>query len=626
VSVYETVGGGVRFVGETPSDAIAALLKQEPPPLSRYAPDAPAELQRIVSKTLRKDREERYQTIKDMALDLRELREELSFAAKLERSVTPEASGEALTGESDGDATVTVSLSNGASTGTVAQVQATSSAEYLIGGVMRHKRVFAVAALALLLLTVGGFYWFFLRHTSTAQIESIAVLPFVNEGGNADVEYLSDGMTETLINSLSQIPKLSVKARNSAFRYKGKETDLQKIAQELNVQAILTGRIVQHGGQLTLSLELVDAKTENVIWSEQYTRQQSDLVSLQSEIARDVSGKLQAKLTGADERKVTKTYTADAEAYQLYLQGRYQWNKRTEEGIRRGIEYFNQAIVRDPNYALAYAALAEAYVVLPEYSKTPPSESFQKAKAAAQKALELDNTLGEAILTLAVDKQDYDLAGAEHDFKKAIALDPNNATAHQWYGEFLALEGRVDESITEMRRALELDPLSLIINKQLGTTLLFARRYDESIAQEKKVLEMDANFIPAHRDLGWCYTKKGMYDEAIAEFQKAIALSSGQSTKMMGLAYALVKSGRRGEAQKIFEQLKARQKSEYVDPGDFAIIYSALGEKDEAFADLEKAYQQHSGAITYLKVDPAFDDLRDDPRFQDLMRRSVLTP
>jgi TolB-like protein/thioredoxin-like negative regulator of GroEL len=440
------------------------------------------------------------------------------------------------------------------------------------------------------------------------------------------IRFGRDGMTETLIGSLSQIPKLSVKARNSAFRYKGRETDLPKIAQELNVQAILTGSVVQRGGQLTLSLELVDAKTENVIWSEQYTRRPSDLVSLQSEIARDVSGKLQAKLSGAEERKVTKAYTADAEAYQLYLQGRYQWNKRTEEGIMRGIEYFNQAIARDPNYAQAYLGLAESYVVLPEYSNTSYDESNSKARAAAQKALDVDGTLGEAYATPASVEADRDAASAEQDLKKAIALDPNYPTAHQWYGEFLELQGRSDESIAEMRRALELDPLSLIINKQLGTSLLFARRYDESIAQEKKVLEMDANFVPAIRDLGWCYAKKGMYDEAIAEFQKALALSNGESTKLVGLAYALAKSGRRGEARKILGQLQEREKSGYVDPGDFAIIHTALGEKDEAFADLEKAYRKRSESIGYLKVDPGFDDLRDDRRFQDLMRRSGPTP
>jgi eukaryotic-like serine/threonine-protein kinase len=623
VVLYELVAGRVPFAGETPSDAIASLLKAEPPPLSRYAADAPAELQRIVGKSLRKDREERYQTIKDMALDLRELREELAFAAKLERSVSPESSREAPTA-TGGQTTAAAPARSAAGTSEVAQAHTTSSAEYLVGGVMRHKRVFAVASLALLLAVAGG-YWFFARPSAkAAQIESVAVLPFVNEGGDADAEYLSDGMTETLIGSLSQIPNLSVKARNSTFRYKGRGNDLQRIAQELNVQAVLTGRVVQRGEQLLLSLELVDAKTENVIWSGQYARRQSDLVSLQSEIARDVSGKLQTKLSGADERKVTKSYTADAEAYQLYLQGRYQWNKRTEEGIRRSIEYFNQAIARDPNYAQAYAALAEAYVVLPEYSKTPPGESFPKAKAAAQKALDLDDTLGEAMLTLAVDKQDFDPAGAERDYRKIIALDPNNATAHQWYGEFIALQGRADESIAEMRRALELDPLSLIINKQLGTSLLFARRYDESIAQEKKVVEMDANFPAAHRDLGWCYARKGMFDEAVAEFQKASALTGGLSPSLSALAYALAKSGRRNEAQKILERLKERQRSEYVDEINFAIIHAAFGEKDQAFADIEKAFQEKSNWLGYLKVDPGFDDLRDDPRFQDLLRRAGL--
>jgi eukaryotic-like serine/threonine-protein kinase len=622
VVLYELVAGRVPFEGETPSDAIAALLKSEPPPLSRYAPDAPTELQRIISKSLRKDREERYQTMKDAALDLRDLREELEFAAKLERSVSPDASREALNDASGMQATASMQAQFAATTAEVAQSHTTSSAEYLVGEVRRHKRVFALVSLAILLLAVAGGYWFFARPASIAtQIESIAVLPFVNESGNTDVEYLSDGMTETLISGLSQIPKLNVKARSSVFRYKGKETDLPRIAQELKVQAILTGRVVRHGDQLLLSLELVDAKTENVIWSEQYARKQADLVSLQSEVARDVSNKLRTKLSGADERKVTKSYTADTEAYQLYLQGRYHWNKRTEAEIRKGIEYFNQAIARDPGYALAYAGLAESYVVLPEYSNTPPSESFPKAKAAAQKALEIDNTLGEALLTLAVDKQDYDLTGAERDFQKAIALDPNNPTAHQWYGEFLGQMGRSDEAVAEMRRALELDPLSLIINKQMGTSLLFARRYDEAIAQEKKVLEIDANFAPAFRDLGWCYTKKKMYDEAIAEFQKGIALTHGRSSERTGLAYALAKAGRRVEAQKILEQLKEQQKSEFVDAGDFAVIHGALGEKEAAFADLEKAYKEHSQLMSYLKVDPALDDLRDDPRFQDLQRR-----
>ncbi|MFL6228385.1 MAG: protein kinase domain-containing protein [Pyrinomonadaceae bacterium] len=623
VVLYELVAGRVPFEGETPSDAIAALLKAEPPLLSRYAPDAPAELQRIVSKSLRKDREERYQTIKDMALDLRELRDELAFAAKLERSVAPGSNNGAPTAAGGGQATAATSAQSAANTSEAAQAHTTSSAEYLVGEVRRHKRAFAVAALLFLSAAVAGGYWFFTRHSAnTEQIESVAVLPFANEGGNADVEYLSDGMTETLIGSLSQIPKLSVKARNSTFRYKGRETDLQKIAQELNVQAILTGRVVERGEELLLSLELVDAKTENVIWSEQYTRRQADLLSLQSEVARDVSSKLRTKLSGADERKVTKSYTADPEAYQLYLQGRYHWNKRTEAEIKKSIDYFNQAIARDPNYALAYAALAQSYVVLPEYSNTLPTESFPKAKAAAQKALDIDDTLGEALLTLAVDKQDYDPPAAVRDFQKVIALDPNNPTAHQWYGEFLGLEGRMDESIAEMRRALELDPLSLIINKQLGTSLLFAHRYDESIEQEKKVLEMDASFAPAYRDLGWCYTKKGMYDEAIASFQKAMALGVGDAAKPPGLAYALAKSGRRGEAQKILEEMKERQKREHVDAGDFAVIHTALGDKDEAFADLEKAYKEHSRWMGYLKVDPALDDLRDDPRFQDLLRRA----
>lgn len=485
----------------------------------------------------------------------------------------------------------------------------------------KSRKVSAIVVVALFVIVAASAYFYLSRGKSSAVKNSIAVLPFVNVSGDPNMEYLSDGICESLINSLSQLPNLSVKARSTVFRYKGQQTDPQKVGTELGVQAILNGRVVERGDDLTLSLELVDAKTGDQIWGEQYQRSRSDLLTLQNEIARDVSGKLRVKLSGADERKLTKNYTDDNEAYQLYLQGRYHWNKRTEAEIKKSIEYFNQAIARDPNYALAYAGLAESYVVLPEYSHTPPTETFPKAKAAAQKALELDNTLGEALLTLAVDKQDHDPAGAESDFQKAIALDPNNPTAHQWYGEFLGQEGRMDESIAEMRRAQALDPLSLIINKQLGTALLFARRYDESIAQEKKVLEMDANFAPAYRDLGWCYTKKGMYDEAIPAFQKAIALANGDASKPPGLAYALAKAGRRDEAQKILTEMKERQRSEHVDAGDFAIIHAALGEKEAAFADLEKAYQEHSPWMAYLKIDPSLDDLRDDPRFQDLVRR-----
>ena len=617
VVLYEMVAGRLPFEGKDIHRQIIAIQEQETSALSKFAEGVPERLEEIVLMALAKSADERYQTTKDLLIDLRNLKRKLDVDAEIERTIAPE-----LRGTSGAPGVVSGAQPTPIQTATGTPAQPTSSAEYIVRGVRKHKVAFT-AALLVLLLAVGGLsVWYFSHHSANAkQTESIAVLPFVNESGNPDNEYLSDGMTESLISSLSQIPNLSIKARSSVFRYKGKETDLPKIAQELNVQAILTGRVLQRGEQLILNLELVDAKTENVIWSEQYTRQQADLVSLQSEIARDVSRKLQTKLSGADERKVTKTYTADPEAYQLYLQGRYHWNKRTEAEIRKSIDYFNRAIARDPNYALAYAGLAEAYVVLPIYSNTPSGESFPKAKAAAQKALEIDDTLGEALLTLAVDKQNYDPAGAERDFQKAIALDPNNPTAHQWYGEFLGMEGRSDEGIAEMRRALELDPLSLIINKQLGTSLLYARRYDEAIAEEKKVLEMDANFVPAHWDLGWCYTKKGMYDEAIAEFQKTEALNNGGFYKRPGLAYALAKSGRRNEAQKILEEMKERQKREHVDPGDFAIIHAALGDKDEAFADLEKGRQENSPWIGYLKVDPALDDLRDDPRFQDLLRR-----
>ncbi|HVQ56102.1 MAG TPA: tetratricopeptide repeat protein [Pyrinomonadaceae bacterium] len=484
--------------------------------------------------------------------------------------------------------------------------------------------VIAVGIGAVLVATLGIGAYLYYNRGSSKQIESIAVMPFVNESGNPDVEYLSDGMTETLISNLSQIPNLDVKARSSVFRYKGKDMGPQTIGKELNVQGVLNGRVVQRGNDVTLYIELVEPATEKVLWKTDYTRPLTDLVPMQRDIARDVSDRLRVKLSGSDAQRLARNYTENTEAYQLYLKGRYQWNKRTKESLKRAVEYFNQAIEKDPSFALAYAGLADCYVVFSSYGVESPADAFPKARMAAQKALEIDGTLGEAWATLAQVKwsYDWDFMGAERDFQRAIELDPNYPTAHQWYGEFLETMGRFDESLAEMRRAQELDPLSLIISKELGTALLFARRYDVAIMQLKKVLEMDENFASAHFDLGYCYLMKGMYDESIAEFQKARAITNDGSFQLSGLASALVKVGNRQEARKILQQLSERKQREYVDPQFLAAIYAALGEKENAFANLEEAYNERSDYIPILKVSPAYDDeFRSDPRFQDLLRR-----
>src|SRR5438445_1620691 len=347
----------------------------------------------------------------------------------------------------------------------------------------RARAILFVGATALIIAIAASAY-FYLSRKSNAVIQSVAVLPFVNESGNADVEYLSDGMTESLISSLSQIPKLNVKARSSVFRYKGKDTNAQTIGKELNVQAILNGRVVQRGQDLILDVELVDAATENVLWKQTYNKTMTNLVALQNDIARDVADKLKVRLSGADEQKLAKNYTDNPEAYQLYLKGRFYWNKRTPQDIQKSIEYFDQAITLDPNYALAHAGLADAYALLPVYGNLPAGESLPKAREAALKALSLDDRLAEAHTALGdvLNYYEYDFAGAEREYKRAIELNPNYATAHQWYGELLTHLGRHEESLAEMRRALQIDPLSLIINRAYGESYLFARRYDEAIA------------------------------------------------------------------------------------------------------------------------------------------------
>ena len=477
-----------------------------------------------------------------------------------------------------------------------------------------------VAAFAVLAI-VGGY--FYSRTKKTAAIESIAVMPFVNESGNADFEYLSDGMTETLIGSLSQLPNINVKARSSVFRYKGKTTDAKTIGKELNVQAVLNGRVMQRGDQLTLSLELVNADTENVIWSGQYSRKQSELVSLQSDVVRDVSSKMKTKLSGADEQKLTKTYTTDAEAYQLYLKGKFFWNKRTGEALKQAVEFYNQAIERDPNYALAYSGLAETYVLFSSYDVASAKDSMPQAKAAAQRALEIDESLAEAHTALGfyLSNYEWNRDGSEKEYRRAIELKPNYATAHHWLGADLASVKRFDDSLSEMRRAEELDPLSRIISTNLADTLVFARRYDEAIAQYKRVLVRDPSFSYAHRALGWVYGLKGMYPEAIAETGTSIKLNN-VGKGYLGLWFA--KSGRRDEAGKLLNELKQESTRNYVQSYNMALICIGLGDKEEALNYLEKHMLARAETANQYAVAPELDELRSEPRFKAMLKQMNL--
>ncbi len=613
VVLYEMICSELPFTGETANERIASILKSEPMPVSHYVSDVPKELERIIGKSLRKNREERYQHIKDLWLDLKDIKQDLAFQNKLERTTPPNR-------EESKTQTLNATTTDVAHT--------TSSAEYIASGIKQHKRSFGAGLLILLVAAVGLGYWFFAHRSANAtQIESIAVLPFVNEGANADTEYLSDGMTETLISNLSQIPKLNIKARSSVFRYKGKETDAQTVGKELNVQAILNGRVVQRGDELVLYLELVDAMTGNRIWGDQYNKKLANLVSLQAEIARDVSDKLRVRLSGADEQRLAKNYTENTEAYKLYLQGRFYWNKRSPDGFRKAIEYFKQAIALDPNYALAYTGLADSYSLLPVFdNKATRRETMPLAKEAALKALSLNDNLAEAHVSLAPVLSDYDgdWAGAEQHYKRALELNPSYPTAHQWYGEMLVREGRFDEGLAETRRALELDPFSLITNLVLGINLNAARRYDEAINQIRKTLELDPNFADANHFLFEAYSNKGMYGEAVASYSKQMALEGELLSEIEATKDAFNKSGWNGFLRHRINYLESRRDKVFA--GEVASFYAGLGERDKAFAWLEKAYEDRNEGLTLLKVDAQFDNLRSDPRFQDLLRRVGFTP
>jgi TolB-like protein/Flp pilus assembly protein TadD len=485
------------------------------------------------------------------------------------------------------------------------------------------KRLF-FAPLVLAIVVLGGFFGF--RYITPAkQIESIAVMPFVNESGNADVEYLSDGMTETLIKSLSGLPNMDVRPRSAVFRYKGKDTDLPTIGKELNVQAILNGRVIQRGDLLTLSLELVDVQKNRVIWTEQYQRRQAEVVSLQSEIAKDVSAKLSPRLSGADETKVSKQATADPVAYQAYLRGRYFWNKRTADGMYKATEQFQIAIDRDPNYALAFTGLADSYSLLPNYTPTAPADSLSRAERFARQAIAIDGQLAEPHATLGnIYYSKWQWADAETEFKRAIELNPNYPTLYHWYSLLLFALGRYDEGDAVITRAHELDPMSSIISQNLAQT--YRRKDDHKTAIEicQKIMDLDPNFPGGHFAIAWSYLKTGRNEEAIAEFRKAAELGGWSSSNFGELGVAFAVSGRTKEAQAMIKELEEQFRNKQAEGKDLAIVYASLGDKDKAFEWLEKDFSSRTVSLPEIRWSPGWEPLRDDPRYKDLLKRMGL--
>jgi serine/threonine protein kinase/tetratricopeptide (TPR) repeat protein len=595
VLLYEMLVGTWPFRGRTVLDVRYAVVNHTPTPLAEArgesSPYMP-QLQQILDRALAKEPRDRYQKMEDLRDDLQSVLREI-----------------------DGDCGQITH-----STGSPLRVTPRHLSSH--GGRFAswtRRKVVLVAGIALLIACAALTYSLFRLRPSSVQIDSLAVLPFANGSGDTNKEYLSDGITEGLINSLSQVPNLKVKSRNTVFQYKGRETDPTKIGRELGVGALVFGRVVQRGDALAVSVELIDAQDDSQIWGEQYDRKLSDVVGLPREISYDVSQRLRSHFSGA-ERPLVKEYVPSAEAYQLYLQGRYNWNKRTSDGLQKGIEYFDKAIAKDQNYSLAYAGLADCYALLNVYNVASANESYPKAETAANKALGLDEAMAESHTSLAFVSYRYQWkwAEAEKHFKRAIDLNPNYATAHQWYSAYLAATGRHLEAINEIRRARELEPFSLPIYADLVRHLYFARRYDEAGKECLKLLELDQGFARGHVEFGQILEQKGLHDAAIVEFNEALSLSLDNVTALSGLGHAQAMAGKKGEALKILNRLNELSKRQYVSPFQTAVIYAGLGDSDKAIEGLEKSRAERFNWLPFILVDPIFDSLRAKERFTRL--------
>lgn len=498
-----------------------------------------------------------------------------------------------------------------------------SKVRYLIAAIEKHKLGAVTGVLALAIMAAGIFYF----SRPDEGIDSVAVMPFVNVNADPNTEYLSEGISDSIINNLSQLPNLKkVIALNSVLRYKGQQTDPQTVGRELGVRAVLMGRLIQQGDDLSISTELVDVRDNKRLWGGRYNRKLRDIISVQTEIAQNISEALRLRLTSEEKERLAKRYTQNGQAYQLYMMGSYYRRTRSEKGLKKSIELFEQAIKEDPNYAPAYAGLAFTYNVLGYTGQLPPKEARQKEELAALKALKIDSDLAEGHIAMAhLRVLDLNWAAAEEECKRALELNPNSAEVHQSYAYHLIVLGRLDDATLHLKRAQELDPLSLELNADNARVLYFSRQYDRAIEKLQKTIEMDPNYPPAHARLHWVYAANGMFEEAIAESKKAFALDN-RSRRVSGLGYAYAVAGKRAEALKMLDELKDRVKQQlYVSPYEFAQIYLGLGEKDEAFAYLDKTYEESPDPLGFLKVDPKYDSLRSDPRFVDLLRRMKLT-
>jgi serine/threonine protein kinase/tetratricopeptide (TPR) repeat protein len=579
--LYEMATGQVAFTGNTPGIIFDAILNKAPTSPAHLKPALPLELERIISKALEKECKLRYQTASDLRADLQRLKR-------------------------DADSTRISALSGVVSAGPRPR--------------WRRRTALTAGGVGLAALLVLGTWFAILRPHGNA-IDSLAVLPFVNTSADPSADYLSDGITESVINNLSQLSSLRVMARSTVFRYKGKDADPQQIGRDLRVHAVLSGRLVQRGNIVVVQAELIDVENGSQLWGGQYNRKMADVFALQGDLSSEISERLRLRLTGEEKQRLTKRHTENAEAYQLFLKGRYYWNKGTEEGATKAIEYFQQAIEKDPSYALAYSGLAEAYNQLSAFAWMPPREAIPKSKAAALKALEIDDRLAEAhnALGYASFSYDWDWPGAGRHFERALALNPS--ASGMAYSSYLTALGRTDESLAEAKRSLDLDPLSLVIHLRMARSLYMARQFEQAIAQCQKMLEMDPNYPLAYWQLGQAEAEKGMYREALSHLEKDSTLTRSSPMALAYVGNVLARTGERSRALQVLEQLKAISKQKYVYSLGLARVYAGLNDKEQAFAWLEKAYEERSTALYFLKVDPIWDPLRSDPRFNELLRR-----
>jgi serine/threonine protein kinase/tetratricopeptide (TPR) repeat protein len=572
IVMYEMLTGRLPFEGVNNVEVVDRIIHAEPVPIARLNYNVPPEFERIIRKCLEKHPDRRYQSAQELLIDLKNLLRDLDSGPRTPPGTTYDLNRPTTT----------------------------------------------------------------LPRTPTRRraVDSLAILPLINLSGDSETDYLSDGITEALIHTLSALPRLRVMARSTVFRYKvrttgslhAQEPDPMQVGRELNVRAVLVGRILQRGEQIIIKAELIDTLDGSHLWGGQVSRAMRDVHHIEEEMAAEIAEHLRLKLTGAQKKRLARRYTEDTTAYQLYLKGRYYWNKRTEEDLRRGIEYFEQAIALDPNYALAYAGIADSYTLMASYSPMPPRTAFLRAKATAMKALKLDPRLAEARVSLAHIRfwYEWEWAAAENEFKQALALNPAYATAHLWYALFLAAMRRNDEAVAAVRRAMELEPLSPVVNLNVARVYYFAGKYDDAVEQCRKTLALSPDYAVAHRRLGMIYEQKQMFSEAVAEFEKALELVPHDTETMSAMGHAYAAWGHTTDAEMSLVTLNELSARLYVSPYSMARAYFGIGDRDQGFVYLEKTHRERHGILVYINIEPVFDDVRDDPRFQDLLRRMQL--